>query len=274
MNRSRLALFSMLSLLAVKAENVQYIRVNAAAYDLAVVVTPVEFSPGRIQGRMEAFAGSQATRHKLSRLTLAPRDVYLGWALPAGDGSYVNPNFARTLSRQQSVAQVICLDGIASGFIKLGNVVTSIQVRGKKDPRDLSLDGKRVQLISFQIMNGGGVGLDQMPGPGTQAMLEFYVKSSPMISVAEARQVWSKLAASVGLTNIFLYVRPDTLFVAWGGPRFDVFHLPFPDVPKAVYLDVPYVTCAPGRKRQKGAPRVSCTMSSLAKHPRSPWAID
>lgn len=266
--RRQIPLLLILLCLRLQGEDVRYIRLNPVAYDLGVLVPKDEFSVTRIRGRLQAFGLSQASRHQLSRLTIGLRETDLRSALPSEGLPYENPGiYNGQWDRDNDVAQVLCLDGMASGYIKVGDSIHKFQISGTSDPRDLSIDGRYARLVSFKISNGPG--LDQISAHD-ESTVYFFIQARPGFSVADARQIWDRLASLTRTYDIFVYIRTDSIFVYHEGPKFDVFQTPFPNVPEATYRASPFIICGPQARRSEHPRHSSCTMSSIAKEPHNP----
>ena len=240
-----MTLLAILMLCPGMADDVRYTRLSPAAYDLASIITKDEFTENQLVARFRDFARLHATRHKLSRLSVALETESLSTALPEmglrqTGWSYLNPvSFNGSLNRSISVAQVLCLNGSATAFIKYGESVRKVQVLGNKDPREFFIEGIRVYLVTFAI-HAQSRGLDH---------LVIYAESQPLPSVAQARAFQAALIAAVGTESVAVMVRSDPMF--WGMYG-DIFQIPFPDISREKYMSTPYVNCDVPMLKRRG----------------------
>jgi hypothetical protein len=188
------------------------LRIGQVTYDLGTLLTPGAFTERRLMGRLEAFASNQIARHKISRLTVSLKQDDLVYARPGLTLMFENPKiFNGSWNRQNSIAQVLCLNGRASALLKYGESVKHLQILGDRDPRELTVDGQAVHLVSFAIRNGN-ISLDQLSSSqSSNAWITIYVQTNPLLSIAQAEHLLTALDGMLGTDAVELVVRSDPI---------------------------------------------------------------
>jgi len=250
-------------------EDVEFFNVSRSAYDLGIVLPRNQFNEAKLAARLSAFASSQTTRHTLSRLSIASSEIDLRAVIPGRSLGFENPSLASGKWNQDLfAAQVLCINGMASAYLKFGNSVKLVQLLGNRDPRNLVVSGHLVRLVSFSIIGGGG-GFDQLTTRGEEAPVELYVEAKPLLSQSDTEQLTIQLLRDLKLEKVLVVVRSDSLFGDFGGPSFDIFHPPFLNVQEAIYRRTPYVSCI--ARMKAGKTEQSCETTTPEQLRRSLW---
>jgi hypothetical protein len=241
------------------SENIKYFAERPFAYDLSRVISRNEFNEQNLTWRLSRFAELQKHKHPLSRLAMSFREIDLWYEHPSEEG-HINPaNYNGEWNRQQSLAEVFCLNGAASALIKIGDSVKSIQISGNRDPRIMTVDGRTARILSFAIHSTDSAGFDGFPHTSSRDWITFFVTTTPLLSPEQAEQLQAELSEAIGTRAVALVVRSDPAFGPNGGPIFDCFHFPFPDIPLATYRVTPYIECLPLNEPKPNTARLQHT---------------
>ena len=83
----------------------------------------------------------------------------------------------------------------------------------------------------------------------------FYFQARPLPSLKEAEDLHYQLRSYGGDRGVVLVVREVAAFGLEGGPKFDIFFEPFPDVPDAAARFSDYIECEATCEIKQAGPR-------------------
>lgn len=227
---------------------VRHFTETPVALDLGRVIPRGEFTESYLVWTMTRFATFQKDKHRLSRLALSFRDSDLAIEYGIGVENFNPADYNGVWNRQHCLAEVLCINGSASGYVKVGERVAFVQILGEHDPRLIKAGHSTVRLVSFQLTVPERLTLDNFPYGSDKDLVEFAGYADPLPDISDAEQALAELRTSLGTKHVILTIRSDTAFGGGGGPPLDVFHPPFPDVPLTIYQSRPYLSCGETRR--------------------------
>ena len=210
---------------------------------------------------LEDFVSLHRNKHNLSRFTvtylrgmdIAPLFGDIGEDDPSL--SYLR-RYDAAWNREYSLAEVWCLRGVCSAFLKFGESIKYLQFMGDHDPREVMVDHHVVRLISFSLT---------VPDPSItpdekyQGISVFAV-AEPLVTVPQAARLYTGLKSAIGTEAVVLVIKTQPFFNAYAGPLFDSFHQPIP----APRLKSPYIVC---RSEPRSDPKEKQPGCDLIKKP-------
>jgi hypothetical protein len=148
-----------------------------------------------------------------------------------------NPTLLGQNIGRLNVAQVLCIRGNATVSIRRGLVLEQHQLAGTRDARKWNLKNLDVQLVGFSVHSGGG------------EWISAFARLKYLPDLDTAASIRDRIEEEVGVQTL-LIVRTDPFFWDAGGPKFDVFEVPVPQISAGEFLVRPYVSCPPSEERK------------------------
>jgi hypothetical protein len=221
-----------------QADRVIHEKRSDTVYDLAVLVDQSAFTEEYLFSLSQQILSKEAGRYKLIRVTFASSERWLALALPRGSYSYQNPRRYSDEATTSQIAQMLYRNGSVVLRILIGSRVAVRQPLGDGDPSKLDFGTETVSLSSFNVLSGD--------------MIIFYLEADPLPVRDQWNALYLELKRLSGALKVSAAVRPDTQFGEMGGWMFDVFQLPYPNIPLEEYDRHKYLGCS--ERTARGAP--------------------
>ena len=225
----------------------EYVHSSKFVYDAARVVGLREFAAPSLMETFRRFIADHCVDRSLARLTIAASDSDLmkvmNMRLPEGARAGISKliDLDRTLLgadlEQSSIAQVWCVAGNATAFVRTAGKISRYHLRGSSSARDILPGGLALTLVGFS-MTGQGTG-------NLNTEVRVFARTHSLPTKEVAQQARARLEEIVR-TPTFLFLRTDDHFFDCGGPRSDPFAQAMQPPSTDQFLSAPFVVCWPG----------------------------
>lgn len=224
---------------------------SESVLDRVVLVPTQEFAQGAVQRRLLSFARENKDS-RLARLTISDN-----WSVgmssleesPANDViGVLFSNPAKFNSYPMLLGRVLIRNSRISIQVRNGTQIGQDYSMGKSDPQQQPVNGSaRLKLISFLVGRAG-----QLKNRETDRLTYFFKSETSLPSLDQAQQLQIELQRLHSEMRVNLVVRTDSEFEYWGGPAFDRFDLPQPNLNKNDYLRSAFLECSSRADCHKG----------------------
>jgi hypothetical protein len=243
------ALISGMIYLPAHAQDASYLRESTHIYDEARIIDQKDFAPPSLLKEFRHFATVECGRRKLARLTLAPsqndlaRAVNVSFVLDDLTSEGVariassNPTLLGQNIGRLSVAQAYCMSGNVTAVIRNEFSIERHQLAGRKDSRELNLGKLDVRLVGFNLHGG------------RDEWISAFVRVKFLPDLDTAAAIRDLIEEQIGVQAL-LVLRTDPFFWDMGGPKFDPFEVPVPEISAGEFLIRPYISCPPSEERK------------------------
>lgn len=206
--------------------------------DKIILVSAEEFKNGKVVERLVQF--SKMNRNaQLARLTVGEEydstRAYLESPNPV-DGGLVFINPSKYQQTSIYIAQAIVRGESVSIRIRKGNQVEHVS-DGRIDGLCASVENlEQACLASFVIAVAHNPSVEK-------SKITFFFKAKALPLADKAHVLYLQLQKEHPDLQVRFVMRTDSVFNPWGGPHFDVFELPLPNIERPTYLRSEYIEC-------------------------------
>lgn len=245
----------------------EYVRAADQLYDEARLVGAEDFVLPKLMEIFNRFSATECRQQKLARLTIAVNNADLmniiNVSLPAGmrsrlpallklDRSLLGADLDRSMA-----AQVLCFGGNATASVRQGPNLSRYQLRGSNEAKDIKINDLRLSIVGFSLsVDSVSKGADHL-----KTEIRLFARTPALPTENAAKAVRVELERLFGVPT-YLFLRTDSHFFDYGGPRSDAFEK-LTGVPSIDdFLTKPFIDCWPD-SRQGGCRIMKCHTLSL-----------
>ncbi len=232
-----------------QGQDASYSQESSHVYDEARLIPQEDFTSPSLLNEFRRFVTAECGKRTLARLILASsqgdlaKAVNVSFVLDDMTSEAVarftssNPTLLGQNIGKLNVAQGLCIGGNATVNIRSGRGIEQHQLAGTRDARKWHLKTVDIQLVGFSLHSGGG------------EWISAFARLRYLPDLDTAASIRDLIEEQIGVQTL-LILRTDPFFWDAGGPKFDVFEAPVPEISAGEFLVRPYISCPPSEERK------------------------